>query len=119
MNVRQSSNLLHQHGTVMRNIVGSHLEHVIEVARHHVAALHFGNKAHRLVEPVQGVLAGLFHRYQHYQDMTRTELLRVQVGAVAANDTGLLESAHSLGAGRLGEVHPARQLHDGEASMLL
>lgn len=115
----QLPNLGTQHGAVVVDIVRSDFKQIVEITRDHIAALNFRNFPYRLIETFKCVFTGFVHGDLNHQYMTSVQLVRIQIGAVAANHARLLQPADPLGTGGFGEVNPAGQFDDGQAPMLL
>ncbi len=108
-----------QHGPVVVDVVRSYFEQVIEITGDHIAALHFRYFPYRFIETFKCVFTGFVHGDLNHQYMTSVQLVRIQVGTVAANHTRLLQPADPLGTWGFGEVYPAGQLDDGQTPMFL
>ena len=100
--------------------VGRHaFENEVDLAREHPAFAHQRLRAHEILEgrEIGFRLARQMHHGEHRHLVA--ELLLVEQRAVALDVAGLLQRAHAPQAGRRRNADPARQLHIGDAAVVL
>src|SRR6185312_3311065 len=104
---------------LVRGVARYQLEQEVAASADHVAFAHFGPGGDQLLEGRQDRLLLAVQPDDGEERNLPAELLWIWIGVVPANDPGLLQPSHATQARRRRDAGPARQLHVGDAAVVL
>src|SRR5690606_32295956 len=99
------------------DVLGADLEQIVEAGRDHMRLFDLGQGAHRLVEGFERRLAGVAETHFDESDMGQAQPAGIDDGAISQDIAAVLKPLDANLAGGFGEIYPATQLRNADATI--